>query len=158
MIAHSLGAVSTYLALRFGWLGTERLVLLAPMVEAGTPVRPVPGRPRLRPPDPPRVRPRGATTSSGIPVAEFDARVQAAHVDPVPTLVVHDRGDRQTPYADAERLVGALPDARLVTTEGLGHRRILRDPAVVAEVVDFVRNGERAVGRLTGGQPVTWCR
>ena len=78
-------------------------------------------------------------------MAEFDAIVQSSYVDPVPTLVVHDRGDRQTPYADAERLVGSLPDARLVTTEGLGHRRILRDPAVVAEVVDFVRDGERAV-------------
>ena len=34
VVAHSLGAVSTYLALRFGWLGTERLVLVAPMVDA----------------------------------------------------------------------------------------------------------------------------
>ena len=34
VIAHSLGTISTYLALRFGWLCTERLVLLAPMVEA----------------------------------------------------------------------------------------------------------------------------
>ena len=34
VVAHSLGAISTYLALRFGWLSTGRLVLLAPMVAA----------------------------------------------------------------------------------------------------------------------------
>src|SRR4029077_17584048 len=34
VIAHSLGAISTYLTLRFGWLSTRRLVLLAPMVAA----------------------------------------------------------------------------------------------------------------------------
>ena len=34
VIAHSLGTIATYLALRFGWLGTTRLVLIAPMVES----------------------------------------------------------------------------------------------------------------------------
>ena len=67
-------------------------------------------------------------------MAEFDAAYQAARVDSVPTLVVHDRGDRQTPWADSARLVESLPDARLVTTEGLGHRRILQDVAVVRQV------------------------
>jgi hypothetical protein len=32
----------------------------------------------------------------------------------------------------------------MVTTEGLGHRRILRDPAVIAQVVEFVGSGDRA--------------
>ena len=58
----------------------------------------------------------------------------------MPTLVVHDRGDRQTPYGDAVTLVEGLPDADLVTTEGLGHRRILRDPAVLRTVVAFIRD------------------
>jgi pimeloyl-ACP methyl ester carboxylesterase len=74
----------------------------------------------------------------GLGADEFDARVQAAEVDPVPTLVVHDRRDRQTAYADAARLVALLPQAELVTTEGLGHRRILADPAVVRAVVAFI--------------------
>ena len=34
VIAHSLGTISTYLTLRFGWLSTRRLVLVAPMVVA----------------------------------------------------------------------------------------------------------------------------
>ena len=75
----------------------------------------------------------------GVPVEEFDAIVQLAHVAPVPTLVVHDRDDRYTPYADSVRLVDVLPDAHLVTTDGLGHRRILRDPSVVRQVNAFLR-------------------
>jgi len=77
----------------------------------------------------------------GIPVAEFDARFQAAQVEPVPTLVVTDRGDRQTPYDDVVSFAETI-DAPLITTEGLGHRKILRDPDVIASVVEFVSGHE----------------
>ena len=145
VIAHSLGTISTYLTLRYGWLSTRRLVLLAPMVSAeplfdqfqralgfGASTR--------------RAFDRLVDEFVGIPVSEFDAVYQAAHVDPVPTLVVHDRGDRQTTYADAVRLVGSLPVARLVTTDGLGHRRILKDAAVVREVLTFLGDEGAAEG------------
>jgi pimeloyl-ACP methyl ester carboxylesterase len=138
-VEHSLGTIATYLAIRYGWLGTARLVLLAPMVEAASLVDQFQGAlgfgPRTR-----RAFERDAHTLVGLPISEFDARFQAAHADPVPTLVVHDRGDRQTPYADAVALVDGLPHADLVTTEGLGHRRILRDPAVLRSVVAFIRD------------------
>jgi pimeloyl-ACP methyl ester carboxylesterase len=139
VLAHSLGTISTYLTLRFGWLSTRRLVLLAPMVVA-EPLfdqfqRALGFGARTR-----RAFDRHLDEFVGIPMAEFDAVFQASHVEPVPTLVVHDRGDRQTPYADSVRLVESLPDARLVTTDGLGHRRILKDPAVVGEVTTFLRD------------------
>ena len=145
VVAHSLGAISTYLTLRFGWLSTRRLVLLAPMV-AAEPLfdqfqRALGFGARTR-----RAFDRELEEFVGIPMAEFDATYQAARVDPVPTLVVHDRGDRQTPYADAARLVASLPDARLVTTDGLGHRRILTDRAVVREVAAFVVGEELRAG------------
>lgn len=143
VIAHSLGAISTYLTLRFGWMSTRRLVLIAPMGAAE------PLFDRLQ-----RALGFGARTRRafdrlleefvGVPMVEFDAVFQAAQVEPVPTLVVHDRGDRQTPYADSARLVASLPDARLVTTEGLGHRRILEDPAVVRETLGFLRSDDLA--------------
>lgn len=56
----------------------------------------------------------------------------------VPALVVHDREDPQVAFADAEELVAALPEARLVTTDGLGHGRILRDENVIRVVVSFL--------------------
>jgi pimeloyl-ACP methyl ester carboxylesterase len=143
VVAHSLGTISTYLSLRFGWLGTRRLVLLAPMVAAGGLVdefqEALGFGSRTR-----RAFEREVEGFVGIPLAEFDARVQAEHVEPVPTLVLHDLGDRQAPYVDAQRLVRALPDARLVTTDGLRHRRILGDPEVVTRVVEFVSARERA--------------
>ena len=55
-----------------------------------------------------------------------------------PTLVVHDRDDVFTPVTDGAAIAAAWSSARLRVTSGLGHRRLLRDPDVVAEVVDFV--------------------
>lgn len=142
VVAHSLGTIATYLALRFGWLGTRRLVLIAPMVEAtslfdGFQAALGFGE-RTR-----AAFDRAVDRLVGIPVAEFDARVQSAHTRPVPTLVVHDVDDRQTPYDAARALAGTLPDARLLTTDGLGHRRILRDPDVIAQVAAFIRGSDR---------------
>ena len=74
----------------------------------------------------------------GIAVSGFDARVQAEYAGPVPTLVIADRDDRQTPYAGVEDFARSIR-APLLTTDGLGHRKILRDAAVVKAVVDFVR-------------------
>jgi pimeloyl-ACP methyl ester carboxylesterase len=136
VVAHSLGTIATYLALRFGWLGTERLVLIAPMVQAETLFDGFQAAlgfgPRTR-----RAFDRSVEAFVGIPVKDFDARLQAAHSEPVPALVIADRGDRQTPYADAVELATSI-GAPLVTTDGLGHRRILADPGVVGMVVEFV--------------------
>jgi hypothetical protein len=51
---------------------------------------------------------------------------------------VHDRADREIPYDAAERLVASWPQADLVSTDGLGHQRILRDADVIALVAMFV--------------------
>lgn len=136
VVAHSLGTIATYLALRFGWLGTDRLVLLAPMVESQSLFDAFQASlgfgPRTR-----RAFDRAVDDFVGIAVSEFDARVQAAYAGAVPTLVISDRDDRQTPYADVEDFARSIR-APLLSTDGLGHRKILRDPAVVKAVVDFV--------------------
>jgi pimeloyl-ACP methyl ester carboxylesterase len=55
-----------------------------------------------------------------------------------PALVIHDRDDREVAHASGEALARAWSDARLVSTSGLGHRGVLRDPVVVRDAVDFV--------------------
>jgi pimeloyl-ACP methyl ester carboxylesterase len=55
-----------------------------------------------------------------------------------PLLVVHDRDDREVPSTDGAAIAAAWPGARLLETGGLGHRRVLRDPAVVASVAAFL--------------------
>ena len=54
-------------------------------------------------------------------------------------LVVHDADDRVVPRSQADLLVEAVgAGVRLVETEGLGHGRILRDPAVLGGIVGFL--------------------
>ena len=60
-----------------------------------------------------------------------------------PLLLVHDRGDVEVPFDRGEAIAAAWPGAELVATEGLGHRRILADPHVVARVVDHVASSAR---------------
>jgi pimeloyl-ACP methyl ester carboxylesterase len=85
---------------------------------------------------------------AGRPLTDFDlTRTSAA----APTLVVHDRHDKEVPYAESVRIAEAWPAATLVTTEGLGHQRILRDPGVVARVAEFV-TGERPAGAGSAAQ------
>jgi hypothetical protein len=54
------------------------------------------------------------------------------------TLVVHDRADKETPYRVGAQLATAWPRVRLITTEGLGHQRILADPVVVHTAVEHI--------------------
>jgi pimeloyl-ACP methyl ester carboxylesterase len=56
-------------------------------------------------------------------------------------LAFHDREDREVSLRHADHLAARWPGARLVITEGLGHRRILRDPAVIAETVATIARG-----------------
>jgi pimeloyl-ACP methyl ester carboxylesterase len=78
-----------------------------------------------------------------------------------PALVVHDRGDREVDFSSGEALARTWPGARLHATAGLGHRRILRDPAVLADMVAFVlgRIPRCACGRLAVGsvRSPPWC-
>lgn len=55
-----------------------------------------------------------------------------------PALIIHDVDDRVIPVEHSERLATLWPNARLVTTKGLGHRRITRDPGVLGEVTKFI--------------------
>lgn len=53
-------------------------------------------------------------------------------------LIIHDRLDREVPIAEAARLAAAWPNASMLQTEGLGHRRIVRDAMIAHEVGTFV--------------------
>lgn len=136
VVAHSMGAIVTNLAMNRGWLGTERLVLVSPManaVELFDGLQAAVGfGARTR-----RAFERATDEFTGLPVAQFDTAYQASLHDPVPTLAITDRQDPQASYESVVTLAIAL-GAPLVTTEGLGHNRILRDESVVHQVVDFV--------------------
>ncbi len=170
VLAHSMGGLATLLALRDGWVGTERLVLVAPV--PGVPFllerlreESDPGEPTLR-----RLVAR-AERRTGYPVEHLDlARLGAdleragdrhAHGPGVgpgrpDLLVVHDLGDREVPHDASMALVRSWPGAALLSTVGLGHRRILADHAVTGAVSRFVARLPVEASLHGGDAPAPW--
>jgi len=68
------------------------------------------------------------TISTVVNVRELD----------VPALIIHDENDRSVPWEQGQIIAGAWPGARFLKTTGLGHGRMLRNPAVVDAAVDFI--------------------
>ena len=57
------------------------------------------------------------------------------------SLVVHDVDDDEVPYIDSVELTRRAASARLVSTRGAGHRRLLREPRVVGDISAFIAGG-----------------
>jgi pimeloyl-ACP methyl ester carboxylesterase len=135
IVAHSLGATATAVALCDG-LAAERLIMVAPMASAAAYARDLTvalgGGERIVSRLITRIERR-----AGVPLRHFEVSELGRAVAMPPTLIVHDRDDTSTGVGDGEAIATAWPGAQLTVTSGLGHRRILRDPAVVAEVVGF---------------------
>ena len=55
-----------------------------------------------------------------------------------PAMVIHDREDKEVLFNSAKEIKEAWPHVVLVETKGLGHRRILKDPAVIQAAVEFI--------------------
>jgi pimeloyl-ACP methyl ester carboxylesterase len=56
----------------------------------------------------------------------------------IPALIIHDADDLEVPLANGEAIAAAAPNAQLVTTHRLGHRRIIFAPSVIAQSVAFL--------------------
>ncbi len=146
-IAHSIGGAGLAWAVA-GGLELDAAVMLAP------PRGPVEFFDRFC--DALRLRPdvRQATRARlqrrlGIALEDFDLAdgVRAA----TPLLVFHDRDDREVPWTDGDDIVRTWSHAELVTTSGLGHRRILRDRGVTERATAFV---VERLARCDCGRPV----
>jgi pimeloyl-ACP methyl ester carboxylesterase len=148
IVAHSVGAAVSALALRRG-LRAGRLVFLAP---AGNPegfTRTFATRLGLGPASLRAMRLR-AERRIGVRFEELDVRV-LARGQRAPLLVFHDREDEEIGWDDGAAVAEAWPGAQIVTTRGLGHHRLLKDPAVVARAVAFLAGREgRACGHEGG--------
>ena len=53
-------------------------------------------------------------------------------------LVIHDRDDRMMPWLHGATVARHWPGARLMSTDGLGHRRILANEGVSRAAADFI--------------------
>lgn len=148
VVAHSLGSVATTFAIGEG-LRLSRVVLISP---PATPSRFYTGLLEMLGFPGNAFQPALDAFAARIGFAweRVDLKTLATRMR-VPMLLIHDRGDRETPYEEGAIVARAWPGAELVSTEGLGHRRILKDEAVVAKTVAFLRTGapsEVPAGRL----------
>ncbi|MBO0827135.1 MAG: alpha/beta fold hydrolase [Streptosporangiales bacterium] len=136
IVAHSLGGVTTALALDDG-LSTPKLVLVAPAVDPFTRMDAFAAAlgfgPRVR-----RSLTRHLERRERRPIRDFVIANLMERIERPPLLVVHDVDDKEAPFTQGEQLAKTWPGAWFVATEGLGHRRILRDPDVAATVTQFV--------------------
>lgn len=74
---------------------------------------------------------------AGNPVEAFEGPLQLKAIG-LPTLVIHDRQDRELGFQHAQALAESGPFVQLEATEGLGHRRILKARPVAESVARFV--------------------
>ena len=132
VVAHSLGALAALHTAARG-LAVERLVLLAPPSPPAMFLRWFAGSFGLADTVSERMRER-IEQREGLPLRQFEPEWLGPRVNQA-TLVVHDEADRIAPFVAGQRIAGMLPDARLHATRGLGHTRVLGDPAVAVAVL-----------------------
>lgn len=145
LVGHSLGGAAAMLALSRG-LRAERVVLIAPAADPVAAAERFGSLVGLA-----QGLARGLFNEFerrfGISVDGLQAHRNVPHIGR-PALIVHDLEDRDVPWSEGERYARYWPQARLLTTTGLGHHRISSDPAVIGDALRFMRGecvGERVV-------------
>jgi pimeloyl-ACP methyl ester carboxylesterase len=145
VIAHSLGGVAVAYAHANG-LALERVVLMSPPSD-------LVGYSRrfarwFWMPEPLRRAMQAAIEERfGVRWTEFELARLAPRLK-APALVVHDRNDAFVPWKQGAALARAWSGARLLSTAGLGHGRILEDDAALGAAVDFI-TGRSNVASIT---------
>jgi pimeloyl-ACP methyl ester carboxylesterase len=139
IVAHSFGAAATLLAHARGGVDAPRNVMISPNTLIQDSVKRFARLVALDDADRSGLEHNLAVNTGisldGLRIDRLIGQRDAA------LLVIHDRDDREVHLAHGEALAAGWPQAALEVTEGLGHRRILRDPAVIARTVDAVRVG-----------------
>jgi pimeloyl-ACP methyl ester carboxylesterase len=136
VIAHSMGCTTASMVVRTV-LPTQRLVLVAPnhdfvgITEDFAQLLGFTERTRSR-------LQQGMEDFCERPIRDFDLAPLGADGAMPPTLVVHDRRDKETPYQVGAELAAAWPNATLVSTDGLGHQRILTDAGMIGLAVGHI--------------------
>jgi pimeloyl-ACP methyl ester carboxylesterase len=136
VIAHSLGGAAAALSLSSGKTTFEKIVLVSPPSDlVGYSRRfarwywiPEPVRKAMQT----AIEERYGVLWEDLELARIAPRLGAQ------ALVIHDRDDRMMPWTHGATVARLWPGARLLSTDGLGHRRILANESVTRAAADFI--------------------
>ena len=81
---------------------------------------------------------RDMEATVGLSVDRLDLISLAPSIE-TPVLLIHDELDSEVPVTESSALHEAFPRSRLTRTMGYGHSRLLQNPGVVREIVEFTR-------------------
>jgi pimeloyl-ACP methyl ester carboxylesterase len=136
-VGHSFGAMTTALAVAESRIAARTVVLFAPVATPNQFIRPFSRMLGL-----PTARARGVLRHIeqrvGRSVDSFDVP-SAVRGLAVPMLILHDPRDRVAEWSYARAIAAAWPRSRLLSCDGLGHRRLLDDADTLARAVEFIR-------------------
>jgi pimeloyl-ACP methyl ester carboxylesterase len=136
VIGHSLGTMAVNIALQQG-LEVEKIVFTGALRRLSDALEPFLKMHGLD--DAARAKVEAAMRERfGEDVWEVTALDKQLPKFDIPALLFHDKEDETTPYVSSVAIARAWPSAKLVTTQGLGHRMILRDKEVIAAAVAFL--------------------
>jgi len=135
IVAHSFGAGTTILAMDNG-LETEKAILVAPPNRYGQIVERYCDFLGLS---------AGArhifyqlvTYRVGISARDFLLENYFKRIKQ-PVMLIHDKNDKELSFSEAEALALCNPNAKLILTEGYGHRRILKSDILINKCLEFI--------------------
>jgi pimeloyl-ACP methyl ester carboxylesterase len=142
IIAHSAGCAPSLLALG-RTTSAKRVVFISPFAHFDTPLKWLAHKLRLRPRIVSAQR-RLLEAIYGQDLYQTYSPVVMVRDLAVLGLVIHDRDDKEVSIEEGRLVAARWPRADFVGTHDLGHYRILRDPAVVQTVTDFLAAGAGA--------------
>ncbi len=128
VVAHSMGAPATVLALRDHPLPIKLVFIAPPSALSHATSRF--GRMLAIPEQVIGLLERRIEARFLRPVDDYDLLRHAPNMTQ-PLLVIHDRQDREVPLRSGEGVTQRWPNAELFVTEGLGHVKLLRAPLVI---------------------------
>lgn len=137
VIGHSLGATAAAVALAWRKVELEKIVLVSPPSDMDGYTRRF-ARWHWIPESVRRAMQEAIEERYGRRWEELELARIAPHLR-ASALVIHDRNDRVVPWAQGAAVAGQWPGAKLITTEGLGHRRILVDDGVTQAAAEFLQ-------------------
>lgn len=145
IVGHSMGGAAAMLALADGTVA-KRAVLIAPAADPDAATTRFARKVGLVGGMVPRIQ-RLLEKQTGTTVRALTAHVRVPALA-LPALVIHDLADTEVPWEEGESYARLWPGARLLSTTGLGHSRIVNDPAIIDAGLRFLRGeavGERVV-------------